>query len=183
MFMFSGLDILLALILLFFFTLGFVYGFIHALGLIAGVVVGLWAANEYFQSVAAWANDTIPFLGNTFSWLSGSVVEVISFVVIGVVVFKLVALAFEGIDRLLRIMYVIPFMKSINRFLGAIIGLGEAVLMLSLFFHFIDRVDFLKQISTKYTEDSILAEYLLNIGANIAPILPNLLNGIKNLIV
>ena len=180
MFTFSGFDIILALILVFFFTLGFVYGFIHALGLIAGVVVGLWAANEYFEVVAAWASSTIPFIG-TFSWFSESVVQVISFVVVGVIVFKLVALAFEGIDKLLRMLYVIPFMKSINRLLGAIIGLGEAMLMLSLFFHFIQKVDFLREISMRYTEGSVIAGYLLRVGETIAPILPNAFNAVKNL--
>ena len=180
MYTFSGLDIILALVLLFFFTLGFVYGFIHALGLIAGIVVGLWAANEYFQEVAAWANESIPFLGNTFPWFSESIVEVISFVVIGAVTFKLVALAFDGLDRLLRLLYVIPFMKSINRFLGAIVGLLEAVLMLSLLFHFINKVDFLQNFAEKYIRESIIAEYLINIGSTIAPILPNLFSSIRS---
>ena len=180
MFTFSGLDIILALVLLFFFTLGFVYGFIHVLGLIVGVVVGLWAANEYFQEVAVWANDTIPFLGNTLPWISDSIIEVISFVLIGAITFKLVSLAFEGLDRLLRVLYVIPFMKSINRLLGAIVGLGEAILMLSLLFHFISKVDFLQNFAYKYTKDSIIAEYFINIGSNVAPILPNLVNSIKS---
>ena len=148
--------------------------------MIAGVVVGLWAANEYFQEVAVWATDTIPFLSDSIPWVTGNIIEVISFVVIGSVTFKLVALAFEGIDRLLRILYVIPFMKSINRLLGAIIGLGEAILMLSLLFHFINQVEFLKSFTSSFTEHSVLAEYLLSIGATIAPILPNILNGIKS---
>ena len=176
----SGLDIVLGLILFFFFTLGFVYGFVHALGLVAGIIVGLWAANQYFQDVAGWVVELIPFIEESVPWLSGSAIEVISFVLIGSVTFKLVALAFEGFDHLIRVLYVIPFMKSINRVLGAIIGLSEAILMLSLLIHFTQQVDFIKDFTSSYIETSFIAEKLLAVGTFIAPILPNLLGYIRS---
>lgn len=176
----SGLDIILGLILFFFFTLGFVYGFFHALGLIAGIVVGLWAANQYFQSVAGWLTDLVPFIADTFPWLTGSSIEVISFILIGAITFKLIALAFEGLDHLIRLLYVIPFMKSLNRLLGAAIGLLEAVLILSLMIHFTQQVDFIKSFSESYVSSSVIAKQLLSIGQWIAPILPNALNYIAS---
>lgn len=181
MFLLSGLDIILILILFFFFTIGFVYGFVQSIGTLVGLVVGIWAANEYYLAISDWIVKAIPGLDKLFLWFNYDWFTVIVFILFAVLVLKLVGLVFTGIDRIVRLLYIIPFFKTFNRILGALVGLLEAGLIIGLIVHFLSHFELLKPFVAGYIEDSKVAGILSKIGEFLTPLLPALIEKIRSL--
>jgi uncharacterized membrane protein required for colicin V production len=112
-------NIVLLLILLAFVGLGLKDGFIVSLGRIIGAVLGFLAAR-------AWYVAASPLL----SWLfPDSWAKMLMFLIIFVIVDRLMGWAFGALDKTYDFLARIPFMRSANHVIGAIVGLIEGIVI------------------------------------------------------
>ena len=122
--LFTLVDLILIVAVLFFVIIGFLMGFISAIGALVGVVAGAWLAGMYFIPFAIWLNPYL--LGNE------GAAKIIAFVIIFGLVNRIVSLLFWLINKMFNLISIIPFLKSINRIGGATLGLIEGALITGL---------------------------------------------------
>jgi len=127
--MFSFIDIILIGIIIVFVVSGFVFGLIQGIGAIIGLAVGFWAAINYFGGLGDVLTPI--FLGHSV-WA-----HIIAFILIFILANRLVGLVFWLIDRAFKIISIIPFLKSVNRLGGAVLGLIEGILVCGLILGFV----------------------------------------------
>ena len=113
-------NIVLILILLAFIGLGLRDGFIVALGRIVGAIIGFVAAR-------AWYVPAAPLL----TWLMPEGwAKVVMFLIIFILVDRLMGWIFSALDKTYDFLAKIPFMKSANHLIGALVGLIEGIVIM-----------------------------------------------------
>lgn len=113
-------DLILLFILLGFFGSGLKDGFVHSFGRLIGSIFGFLAAKAWSISVATWLGGFVPL-----GWA-----RLVAFILIFAIITRLIGFGFKLIDGVFNILSIVPFLKSINAFLGGILGLVEGVLLL-----------------------------------------------------
>jgi membrane protein required for colicin V production len=121
---FTLTDVILIIILVIFVILGAVMGLVEAIGALIGVAAGLWVAGNYFSPVADWLTPIV--LGHS------ATAKVIAFLAIFILINRLIAILFWVLNRAFGLISFIPFLKSINRLGGLLLGLVEGVLILGV---------------------------------------------------
>jgi len=116
-------NIVLVLILLAFIGLGLKDGFIHAFGRIVGAVIGFVAARAWYLPAAQI------FSKNPSGWT-----KVIAFLFIFLLITRLLGWVFKTLDATYKFIAKLPFMKSFNSLLGALLGFIEGLVILGGFF-------------------------------------------------
>lgn len=114
------IDIVLALLILGFAGAGAKDGFVYTLGRLIGAVLGFIAAR-------AWSIYLVGFFG---IFMPAGWARLIAFILIFVLITRLAGLAFKLVDGLFEILKLLPFLKSIDKLLGALLGLVEGVIVL-----------------------------------------------------
>lgn len=159
-------DLILILVLFLFIAIGFVLGLIQGIGAIVGVFLGSWAAVWYYEPLGVWLTPIL--LGHSI------IARVLAFLLIFGLVNRLVGLVFYIIDRIFGLIAIIPFLKSINRILGAILGLIEGVLAISLVLFFITHLGISAWL-TEVIASSKVAGWLMKAVDILSPLLPSIL--------
>ncbi|MFA6587533.1 MAG: CvpA family protein [Patescibacteria group bacterium] len=165
-------DIIL-LILLFGFTwAGFWYGLIQTLGGIVGVVAGAIIASRTYSVAAGWVGGV-----GTRAGLS----EWLAFSVIFVVVNRAMAIATGSVGKILNVVKVVPFVGTINRLGGAVVGLAEGALVIGLIIAMAQRFELSPQLVTML-DNSRVANILGAFGSSLMPLMPSAIRGTKALL-
>ena len=170
---FTIFDLVLLLILFLFVSFGFWFGLVHTIGALAGVFVGAWVAGAYFQPFAEWL---APFLLG-----SNASASVIAFGIIFFAVNRLVGFLFYLIDKVFKVVTIIPFLKTINRMAGALFGLVEGVLLVGTLLYVAARYP----VSAWFNgvlAGSNLAEFLIAASSVVVPLLPEILRTLQSII-
>ena len=128
---FTLVDVILIAAVLIFAVVGFVLGLIHAVGSLAGLVLGVWLAGRYFMPLADWLTPII--LGHS------GVAKVIAFVLLFIIVNRLVGLLFYLLEKAFHLLAIIPFLGSINKIAGLLLGLVEGILITGLVIYIIAK--------------------------------------------
>lgn len=115
-------TLLLAIFVLAFIFAGFLFGAIHTLGSLIGLVFGLIVAGSFSDDLAPAFR--IFFGGNE------DVARLVMFIVIFVAISRLIGYVIHVVDKGAKFLRFIPFVTTIDRFVGAGLGLIEAVLVL-----------------------------------------------------
>ena len=157
--MITPFDLVLILIVFSFVLFGLWFGLIHAIGGLLGTVAGSVIAAKYYKR-----------FGTT------NMGQVISFIVLFVVSSRLVGFIFYLIERALRVVNIIPGIKTINRLAGGILGLveGSVVVGIGLFF----ASKFLPSLNAA-VHNSQLAQLFISVGTFILPFVPKLIGEIQ----
>ncbi|MDQ7814794.1 MAG: CvpA family protein [Patescibacteria group bacterium] len=113
-------DIILILLLLGFAGAGAKDGFVHTLGRLLGAIIAFLAARAWSAKIA-WIFAIVMPQG----WA-----RLIAFIVIFLFITRVAGWVFKLIDGLFEIVKILPFIKSIDKLLGAILGFGEGFIML-----------------------------------------------------
>jgi len=117
---FTIADLILLAIAAFFILSGLYHGFIRTIGsligLIGGTVVASWSVN--------WLSTILP-LGEHPVW------TIVFFVIILILCAQIIGWIFVLIDRAYKLLSIIPFLSSINKLLGGIVGLIEAIAVIA----------------------------------------------------
>jgi membrane protein required for colicin V production len=112
-------NIVLVLILCAFVTNGARNGVIRALGQLIGSVLGYLAAKAWFGILADILHSFLPGSMGTARF--------IAFLFLFLVVDQIIGFLFGLADKVFKILTWLPFISSINGFLGAVIGFFEGV--------------------------------------------------------
>ncbi|MFA6106394.1 MAG: CvpA family protein [Patescibacteria group bacterium] len=169
----SGFDIILILIIAGFAFYGLFNGLIKTIGAIIALVIGVWIANIFYLPVYALAEKL--FFG--FESLGRAVI----FMVVFIIANRLINFFFILVEGSYNSLFFIPFLKSINRLLGAIFGLVLGGLIIGLALYGLNQVEIGAKLLAGYIKTSKIAPILLKYAGVIVPLLPNLWEKIKNL--
>lgn len=159
----SILDFVLLIILFAFAGGGFAMGLINEVGNLVGTVIGAVAATNFFEKLASW-------VGTPFG-MTENLIKIISFLLIFLVVNRLVVVIFHLINKVFDVLAVIPFLKTINRLAGAVLGVITGGLIIGLFLVFISKFPFAIFL-VKPMENSEVAQLLFKYGKILMPLLP-----------
>jgi len=170
----SVFDVALLVILAGFVFYGLFFGLIRTLGSLAGVIVGAWLASRFYLEVFAWVKD----LSFGFNNLGKVVVFIILFALIN----RLVCFAFMILDKTFNIISIIPFLKSINRLAGAILGLLMGGLVLGLILYIAARYTVFNSFFGDWLVNSEVASRLVKFATVLTPLLPEVLKKLQSLI-
>lgn len=119
--LFTLVDVILIVLVAGFAILGFFMGLISTIGALVGLILGAWSASVYFLPLSGFLS---PYLLGY-----GGVAKTIAFMAIFFLVNRLIALIFWLINKAFNLIAIIPFLKSINRLGGAVLGLLEGVII------------------------------------------------------
>lgn len=141
---------------------GLWFGFIHALGALVGTVGGAFMAARLFEPIAQW-----------FHGLAGgslNLERVMAFLLVFIIVDRLIGLAFWFIEKVFKFLTIIPFLKTIDRLLGGLLGFVEGVLVIGLTLYFASRFPFPPV--GEYVAGSGIAHWLINAASVLVPLIP-----------
>ncbi|TSC55945.1 MAG: membrane protein required for colicin V production [Parcubacteria group bacterium Gr01-1014_18] len=157
-----GLDLILILILGAFVVSGLWIGFVGTLGALLGVFVATYFAGSWFEKIA----DSVSFLflGNQ------NMANVVVFVGLFTIIHHLFGVLFWGVELIFRIVSLVPFIRTFNRMLGAILGFVEGVLAISVVLYIVAR--FPIGSFSEMLIDSRLAKFFLIVAKVLTPLLP-----------
>jgi len=127
----SQFDIVLLIILGGFALFGLYSGFIRAVGSLCGAAIATFVSIRIYDPTAWW-------IGHYTGW-SLNVTRVVAFVLLFFLLSRLVTLAFWLIEKILKVIIQVPFIRSLDRILGLTLGLLEGVLAMGIMFYFISR--------------------------------------------
>ena len=167
-------DIVLLIILAGFVFYGLFFGLIRTLGSLIGVVLGAWLASRFYIPVFEWAQDL--FFGYD------NLGKVLTFIILFTVINRLVGLIFAILDKTFNIISIIPFLKTINRIAGAVLGFIEGGLVLGLILYVAAKYSFLESWFGGMLTNSDIAPFLLKFVNILLPILPEMLKKLQGLI-
>ncbi|PKL72406.1 hypothetical protein CVV26_01940 [Candidatus Kuenenbacteria bacterium HGW-Kuenenbacteria-1] len=154
----SLIDVIIIIVLLLFLIAGFRLGFIRSIGALIGFIVGIFVATFYYDVLA---NLFLPlFLGNL------KIAQIISFIFILVLASSLVGFIFHIIDRVFKIVAIVPFLKTFNNFIGGIFSLIEGVLILGIILYLFGSY------FQQFLINSTIAPILIKMAGILIPFLP-----------
>lgn len=159
-------DIILLIIIGGFAMFGLWFGLVHTLGSLVGTILGAYIASRYYEQAAE-------ILINITGW-EANISRVIMFIIAFVVINRLVGLAFWFVDKILSVITKLPFVNSLNRFLGIILGLVEGILTIGLIIFFVERFP-LSERFMGWVAASPIAEFTSNFANVLIPLLPDAL--------
>ncbi|MDO8667679.1 MAG: CvpA family protein [bacterium] len=159
-------DIILIIIIAGFVFYGLFFGLIRTIGSLVGLVVGLWLTFVFHLTVYEWLKNL--FFGHE---LSG---KVITFIILFTFINRLIGFIFAILDRTFDLLSVIPFLKTINRLAGMVLGLVEGGLVLGFLLLYISQTSF-----GYWLTGSQVAPFLIKFTKVILPLLPGLINKLK----
>ena len=166
-------DLIFILIIFGFAFAGFWFGFIHMVGSFISIVAAAIISGKYFDIVA----DRLGFLFGGY----GNLGRVGAFVLLFLLVTRMVCLVFYLINKLFHLLTVIPFLKTINRIGGAILGLFEGLVLSSLTVYLLVRFP-LSNAITGALANSQVVDFLLNLANRFAPLLPDVVQKAQGIV-
>lgn len=107
-------DLILSLAVFAFVLAGLWFGLVHALGALIGLIFSVLIAGHYAAA-------------GTFG--TSNLARVLTFVILMILVNRLIGLIFWFIEKIFKVVSVIPFLKSFNALLGGALGFVEGVMV------------------------------------------------------
>ncbi len=170
----SIIDVILLLILAGFVFYGLFFGLIRTIGAFFGVLVGVFLASRFYLPVSDWINAV--FLGYN------NLGKVIVFLILFSLINRLVGFLFFLLDRMFNIISIIPFLKTINRLGGLVLGFITGSLFLGIIIYIISRYAVLENFIGAWLVNSDFAPFFLKFADYILPLLPEVLKKLQSLI-
>lgn len=148
---------------------GLWFGFIHTLGALIGTIGGVFVASRLFEPIAQWIHG---IAGGSLNFE-----RVVAFLLILTIVDRLIGLAFWFVEKMFNFLTIIPFLKTINRLLGGLLGFVEGVLVIGLTLYFASRYPFPPV--GEYIASSGFATWLINAASVLVPLIPAAIRAIR----
>ena len=169
----SLFDLVLIIIWAGFVFNGLAKGLIRLLGRILGLIIGAIIASYYYLDFYQWAQNYVN--------INEGVAKVLSFIILFVVATRIIDWIFVYLEKLFKLISIIPFTKLINKILGGALGFLEGALFLGLIVFVINKYAWLSSIFSSYIEGSLLAPYLLWFIQILLPILPEAIKVVESI--
>lgn len=113
-------NLFLVLVILGYIGMGLKDGFVSTLGRFLGAILGFLAAR-------AWSIWLVGLLG---IFMPAGWARLVAFVLIFIAITRLFGMAFKLVDGVFEILKLLPFLKSIDKFLGAFLGFVEGIIFI-----------------------------------------------------
>lgn len=170
----SILDTILIVSIAGFVFYGLFFGLIRALGTFVGVIAGAIIASRLFLPVSSWI-EPIFFGYNNLG-------KVLVFIVIFSLVNRLVGFVFYLLDKAFDIISIIPFLKTINRLAGAILGFITGGFFIGLILYVASKFVFIENWFGRWLLDSEVSPFLIKFVDILLPLLPEVLKKLQSLV-
>ncbi|MDD4901083.1 MAG: CvpA family protein [Patescibacteria group bacterium] len=162
----SIFDIILIIIIAGFVFYGLFFGLIRTFGSLVGVVLGLWLTFVFYLTVFDWVKNL--FFGHEAAG------KIVTFIILFTLINRLIGFIFAVLDRTFDLLSVIPFLKTINRLAGAILGFLEGGLILGLIFAYLANTSY-----AAWFDNSQVVPFLIKFTKTVLPLIPPLMEKIK----
>ena len=172
--MLSIFDLILAVLLSGFIFYGLFFGLITVIGGILGSVFGVILASRYYLL-------TYDYLEKLF-FGQESLGKIIAFIITFTIIRKIISLIISALNTAFNIISIIPFLTTINRLAGAILGFLEGTLILGIILFVASRYAIIESILGEWMVGSKIAPILIKITSILTPFLPEALKALKSLI-
>lgn len=149
-------------------------GLIRLLGKLAGLLVGIFIASHFYLQFYQWSQGI--FAGRE------SLGKVVSFIVVFVLVTLVVNWAFVIIEKIFKLISIIPFTGLINRLLGGALGFLEGSLFIGMILFVVSKYAWIGSLFGDYLVSSQMAPFFLSVVNIVVPILPSTLKALQSLI-
>jgi len=160
------IDISILIIIAGFAMFGVWFGFFHTLGSLVGTIAGIFLGSRYYEPMSDW-------LISVTGW-GENISRVLMFTISFFVINRAVGFAFYLVDRFLHVVTRLPFIASMNRFFGLLLGVLEGVITLGMIIFFIERFPISERVMG-WIAASNLAPHLSDFAAKLWPLLPEAL--------
>lgn len=170
---FTLVDVVLIAIIVVFAVVGFMLGLIQGIGALIGLAAGTWVAGQYFLPVGNYLTPL--FLGHAV------LAKIISFLLIFILINRLVGFVFWLIEKAFHIISIIPFLKSINKLGGVILGLIEGILFLGIIIFVIAKIAPDLALVKDHLNTSQVAHWVVLAATYINNLLPETVKQIKSI--
>jgi len=170
----SIFDIILIIILVGCLFRGFATGLIKSVGAFVGLIGGAFLASHFYL----WL---FGFISNWFGTYT-NIGQVVCFLIIFIIASWIIHFIFAIIDKTYDLLSVIPFLKSINRFAGAILGLLVGALIMGLMLYLASKYFPVGGYIDGWISSSAVSPYLLNFAKILLPILSGSFKDIQGII-
>ncbi|MFH1890573.1 MAG: CvpA family protein [Candidatus Kuenenbacteria bacterium] len=163
-------DIILLIALLSIISSCYQAGLIKTFGGLVGMVVGIVVAGQYFETFAGWLEPVFKSAENLN--------KIVSFAVIFIVVNAIIALVIFLLDSTFNFISFIPFLKTINKMGGAVLGFLAGLLILGIAIVLLDKFPFASYVQP-YLESSRLVPIFARIANLIMPLFPEVIRKVQ----
>ena len=140
-------NIILVVIVLGFIGAGFKDGFIETLGRFVGAVLGFLAARAWSLKISALLAAFMPT-----GWA-----QLIAFLLIFFIATRLIGWGFKLLNGAFRILSILPFLTSINSFLGAALGGIEGVILVGGLIYLVTTFTLIPWLASLFASSMIAA--------------------------
>jgi len=168
------IDIVFLLFLAGFVFYGLFFGLIKTAGSLVGVVAGAFVASRLYLSLF----ELVASLSLGYENLG----KILSFIICFTIVNRLVGLVFAILDRTFGLISIIPFLKTINRLAGAVLGFVEGGLIIGLFLYVIARYTHEASVLGQLLAKSQFAPFFVKFATVLTPLLPDLFKQLKSIL-
>lgn len=166
-------DLILIIIVFGFVLAGLWFGLIQSLGALVGTIFGVLVAGKYYD---AWAEVTQGiFFGNI------NLARVVMFFLIMILVNRLIGLIFWVIEKIFKIVSIIPFLKTFNRLFGGLLGLLEGIIVVGGSLYIAARYPIGENFGD-VLGSSAVGLWLIKAFGLFAPLLPDIIRNLKSII-
>lgn len=160
----SILDIILLVIVAFYVFVGFRSGFIFRIGSLFGNILGIILAGRFYELFAQKYLQQIP-IGQ---FLAFGIVQIGTSLIVGLI--------FRIISKIFNLLAIIPGLKLINKTGGAVVGLIEVMLILSVLAFVAQTLGRYSPTMTQVLDNSLFVPYIARFGSLFRGLLPSVLS-------
>ncbi len=161
------LDLILLICLFGFLWFGFWFGLIHALGGLVGTVAGAWLAGHFYYNLAGPIEKLFNYQG---PWL-----KLVAFLVIFILINRLVGFGFYLFDKSFAVLIRLPFLKTIDRLAGGVLGIVEGIFVIGLALILVNNHLTIPDFISQAINSSRLALAFQVLAGILVPLLPDIL--------
>lgn len=158
-----SIDTILIVLLVIFAAYGFFSGFVQTVGGIVGVVLATLFAGRLYEPIANWILHTVG--GNP------NLIRDLSFIIAFLIIVRVTGLVFWFLEKILHLLSIIPFLKTINHVAGAVLGFAEGVFVIGAALFILARFPLVTSWQ-KNLSKSTVAHRLVDSYAVLRPFLP-----------
>jgi uncharacterized membrane protein required for colicin V production len=165
-------DVILLILLGGFVMFGLWFGVIHTLGAIVGTFAGAFFAGLWYDVLASWLTS---IFGHP------NLMKIFAFIFIFILINRAIGFGFYVLDKIFNFMNVVPFIKSISRIIGGVLGFFEGMLVIGLSLFIIARFP-ISDWFTSVLKASTLAPWFVTVSRVLQLMLPEILKKIQSVI-
>ncbi|MBN2884925.1 CvpA family protein [Patescibacteria group bacterium] len=170
----SYFDIALVIVVAGFVLNGLSKGLIRLLGKIIGLIASAYIASHFYLQFYQWTQNI--FGGRE------ALGKVISFIIVFIVTTLIINWIFVIIEKIFKLISIIPFTGMINRLLGGALGFIEGSLFIGLILFVASRYSWIGSLFGDYLVSSQVAPFFLKVVEIITPVLPSALKALQSVI-